>query len=50
MSSAQLGIKLSQQEIEKIADFLKATTGVQPRVEYPILPVPTKDTPLPKID
>jgi len=50
MSSAQLGIKMTQQEIEKIADFLKATTGVQPRVEYPILPVPTKDTPLPEIN
>ncbi len=50
MGSAQLGIKLSKDEIEKIADFLKTTTGVQPKVEYPILPVPTKDTPLPKID
>jgi cytochrome c peroxidase len=50
MSAAQLGIKLSKEEIEKIADFLKTTTGVQPKVEYPILPVPTKDTPLPKID
>ena len=27
MSSAQLGIKLSQQEIEKIADFLKSNHG-----------------------
>jgi cytochrome c peroxidase len=50
MSAAQLGIKLSQEEIEKIADFLKTTTGVQPKVEYPILPAPTKDTPLPKLD
>lgn len=50
MGSAQLGIKLSKDEVEKIADFLKTTTGVQPKVEYPILPVPTKDTPLPKMD
>ncbi len=50
MGSAQLGISLSQQDIEKIADFLKTTTGEQPRVEYPVLPVPTKDTPLPRID
>lgn len=50
MGSAQLGIKLSPEEIEKIADFLKTTTGVQPKVVYPILPVPTKDTPLPKLD
>ncbi|MBN2108490.1 MAG: cytochrome-c peroxidase [Deltaproteobacteria bacterium] len=50
MGSAQLGITLSKDEIEKIADFLKTTTGVQPRVEHPILPAPTKDTPLPKLD
>ena len=50
MGAAQLGIKLSKEDIEKIADFLKTTTGVQPKVEYPILPVPTKDTPLPKMD
>ncbi len=43
-------VKLSQKEIEKIADFLKTTTGVQPKVAYPILLVPTKDTPLPKLD
>jgi cytochrome c peroxidase len=50
MSSAQLGIQLSKEEIEKITDFLKTATGVQPKVEYPILPVATKDTPLPKLD
>lgn len=50
MGSAQLGIKLSKDEIEKIADFLKTTTGVQPKIEHPILPAPTRDTPLPKLD
>ncbi|MCX8043334.1 MAG: cytochrome-c peroxidase [Desulfobacterota bacterium] len=50
MGSAQLGISLTQDDVEKIADFLKTTTGDQPRVEYPILPVPTKDTPVPRID
>src|SRR5512143_3204333 len=49
MGSAQLGIKLSQDEVEKIADFLKTTTGVQPAIEYPILPLASKDTPLPKL-
>jgi cytochrome c peroxidase len=50
MGASQLGIKLSPEDVEKIADFLKTTTGVQPKVDYPILPVPTKDTPLPKMD
>lgn len=50
MGSAQLGISLMQDDVEKIADFLKTTTGDQPRVEYPILPVPTKETPVPRID
>ena len=50
MGAVQLGIKLSKDEIEKNADFLKTTTGVQPKVQYPILPTPTRDTPLPKID
>ena len=50
MGAAQLGIKLSQDDVEKIADFLKTTTGVQPAIEYPILPLASKDTPLPKLD
>lgn len=50
MGSAQLGIKLSDTEINKIAAFLKTTTGVQPKIEYPILPAPSKDTPKPKVD
>ncbi len=50
MGSAQLGIKLSPDDVEKIADFLKTTTGVQPAIEYPILPPASKDTPLPKLD
>lgn len=50
MGAAQLGIKLSQDDVEKIVDFLKTTTGVQPAIEYPILPLASKDTPLPKLD
>jgi len=50
MGSAQLGISLEQTDVEKIAAFLKTTTGRQPHITYPILPVPTKETPLPKID
>ncbi len=50
VGSAQLGISLTEKEIDMIVAFLKATTGVQPRVEYPILPASTDDTPKPKLD
>jgi cytochrome c peroxidase len=50
MGSAQLGIKLSDDDTDKIVDFLRTTTGVQPKVEYPILPAPGKDTPRPIVD
>ena len=50
MGSAQLGISLKQDEVENISDFLKTTTGDQPRIEYPIFPAPTKDTPVPRIE
>jgi cytochrome c peroxidase len=49
MSSAQLGISLTKSDIDKLVAFLKTTTGVQPKVEYPILPAPTDDTPKPKL-
>ncbi len=50
MGSAQLGIQLTDSEANKIVSFLKTTTGVQPKIEYPILPAPTADTPRPKLD
>ncbi len=50
MGSDQLGISLTPEEAGKIEDFLRATTGVQPRVEYPILPAPTTRTPKPRLD
>jgi cytochrome c peroxidase len=50
MGSSQLGITLSDDEEGKIITFLKTTTGVQPKVEYPILPAPTDATPRPKTD
>jgi cytochrome c peroxidase len=49
MGSAQLGISLTKDEVEKIVLFLGTTTGVQPKVEYPILPAPTESTPKPKL-
>lgn len=50
MGSSQLGISLSDEEAAKIVTFLKTTTGVQPKVEYPILPPSTDETPRPIID
>jgi cytochrome c peroxidase len=50
MGSAQLGISLTENEAEKIVAFLRTTTGVQPKVEYPILPARTERTPKPKLD
>jgi cytochrome c peroxidase len=48
MGSTQLGIELSDAEVDKITAFLHALTGQQPQVTYPILPPSTVDTPRPK--
>jgi len=50
MGVAQLGTVLTAEEVNRIEGFLKTTTGVQPKVEYPILPAPTEQTPKPKLD
>jgi cytochrome c peroxidase len=50
MGVAQLGAVLTADEVDRIEGFLKTTTGVQPKVEYPILPAPTGQTPKPKLD
>lgn len=50
MGSAQLGQTLDEYEAQRIADFLRTLTGEQPRVEYPILPPSTLDTPRPVLD
>ena len=50
MGVAQLGAMLTDEEADKIGSFLRTTTGVQPKVEYPILPAPTEQTPKPKLD
>ena len=47
MGSAQLGIKLNDEESGRITSFLAALTGRQPRVEHPILPPGTDATPRP---
>lgn len=49
MGTAQLGEDLSDKEIREITAFLHALTGEQPRVELPILPVSTHNTPKPTL-
>lgn len=49
MGTAQLGTELTDEEAESITAFLRTLTGIQPKVEYPILPVETADTPRPQL-
>lgn len=49
MGSAQLGAKLTDDETAKISAFLRALTGKQPRVEYPLLPPSGAKTPRPEV-
>lgn len=48
MATSQLGAKLSDQEIGAITAFLGTLTGEMPRIELPILPVSTTETPQPR--
>lgn len=50
MGTAQLGEELNAKEVDSITVFLKTTTGVQPKVVYPILPASTDATPRPALD
>jgi len=47
MGEAQLGKEFTEVERAQITAFLGSLTGVQPEVEYPVLPVHTADTPQP---
>jgi cytochrome c peroxidase len=49
MGSAQLGAKLTDEEVGAITEFLRTLTGDQPKIDYPVLPPHTKDTPLPDV-
>jgi cytochrome c peroxidase len=49
MGTAQLGTELTDQEAEDITAFLRALSGEPPRIEYPILPVETRNTPRPRL-
>lgn len=48
MASSQLGIELTDEQVDKITAFMHALTGEQPRVEYPILPPSVASTPRPQ--
>jgi len=48
MGKAQLGQALTADEVGAITALLGALTGDQPKIEYPILPARTKDTPRPQ--
>ncbi len=50
MGSAQLGIELTDEDVENITAFLLTLTGDQPKVEYPILPPNTDNTPKPVLE
>lgn len=47
MGADQLGIILTDKEEETIVAFLQNINGELPKIEYPILPVRTDETPLP---
>ena len=47
MGSAQLGIKLNNDDASSLVTFLATLTGRQPTVVYPILPPNSDSTPLP---
>jgi cytochrome c peroxidase len=48
MGTAQLGAKLTDDEAASIAEFLRSLTGEPPKVDYPILPLETAETPKPQ--
>jgi cytochrome c peroxidase len=48
MGASQLGIKLTDNEIDTITAFLDSLTGEQPKVIYPILPPSGASTPRPE--
>jgi cytochrome c peroxidase len=48
MGAAQLGKKLSDEDVQSITAFLKTLTGKQPQITYPLLPASTDTTPRPQ--
>lgn len=50
MGSTQLGVKINDNEANKIVEFLNALTGVKPEIIYPQLPASTSSTIKPSAD
>jgi cytochrome c peroxidase len=48
MGASQLGIQLTDDEVDNITAFLDSLTGEQPQVTYPILPPSVATTPQPQ--
>lgn len=48
MGASQLGIELTEAEVDKITAFMHALTGEQPQVVYPVLPASVVTTPRPQ--
>jgi cytochrome c peroxidase len=48
MGASQLGITLTDDEVDKITGFLDSLTGEQPKITYPILPPSAAGTPRPE--
>ncbi len=48
MGQSQLGEDLTEPEIDQVTAFLRALTGEQPRVEFPLLPPSVASTPRPE--
>ena len=48
MGASQLGIQLTDDEVDKITAFLDSLTGEQPQVTYPVLPPSVASTPQPQ--
>jgi cytochrome c peroxidase len=48
MAKSQLGETLPAEDTAAIVAFLNTLTGDQPKVDYPVLPARTKDTPRPQ--
>jgi cytochrome c peroxidase len=48
MGASQLGINLTDEEVDTITAFLGSLTGEQPDVTYPVLPPSVATTPRPR--
>ncbi len=49
MGETQLGVELSDKDVGSIKAFLTSLDGKMPKIEYPMLPAVTKDTPKPQL-